>query len=182
MALPRQNVSVFRARPESVNFLSSSNLVAFFDLNSVSLSPAIFLRDYDKIWSILTHVISVTSMDLASQRVHMAISEKIRLLSHFMPAGFHTFERNGRTYIALDKLPYEWSEIIPRWLMVQPARVEHDSPDCDLIEIEPGNDASGMAMTASAWEDFVCWISHAAKDRLNELEERAERGEQIGLL
>ncbi|VVE12924.1 hypothetical protein PAN31108_02721 [Pandoraea anhela] len=121
-------------------------------------------------------------MDLASQGTHMAISEKVRLLSQFMPAGFRTFERNGRSYIALDKVPYEWSEIIPRWLMVQPARVEHDSPDCDLIEIEPGNQAAGMAMTATAWADFVHWIGHVAKDRLNVLEERAERGEQIGLL
>lgn len=121
-------------------------------------------------------------MDLASQGTHMALSEKIRLLSHFMPAGFRTFERNGRSYIALDKIPYEWSEIIPRWLMVQPARVERDSPDCDLIEIEPGNQTAGMAMTASAWEDFVYWIGDAAKDRLNDLEERAEKGERIGLL
>lgn len=96
-----------------------------------------------------------------------------------MPTGFHTIERDGRRYIALTRIPYEWSEVLPRWLLLQPSRVEHDSPDCDLVEIEPGNVDSGMALTERAWGDFISWITGVARERLTDLEKMAHNGEYI---
>ncbi|VVE14686.1 hypothetical protein PPN31114_02835 [Pandoraea pneumonica] len=112
----------------------------------------------------------------------MAIDQKMRLLGNFMPMGFHTFERNGQCYIPLTCIPYEWSEILPRWLLLQPGRLEHDSPDCDLMEIEPGDSSAGMALTENAWGDFICWMSSVARERLVDLEARAYNGEHIGPL
>ncbi|UVA79991.1 hypothetical protein [Pandoraea commovens] len=112
----------------------------------------------------------------------MTIDQKMRLLGSFMPMGFHTIERNGRRYIALTRIPYEWSEILPRWLMLQPGRIEHDSPDCELVEIEPGNKDAGMALTENAWGDFVYWMTDVARERLVDLEERSSNGEDIGML
>ncbi|WP_150723490.1 hypothetical protein [Pandoraea capi] len=112
----------------------------------------------------------------------MAIDQKMRLLGNFMPMGFHTFERNGRRYIPLTRIPYEWSDILPRWLLLQTDRVEYDSPDCDLVETEPGNKAAGMALTESAWGDFIGWMTDIARERLIDLERRNSDGEHIGLL
>ncbi|VVD79858.1 hypothetical protein PIN31115_01056 [Pandoraea iniqua] len=112
----------------------------------------------------------------------MAIDQKMRLLGSFMPMGFHTFERNGRRYIPLTRIPYEWSEILPRWLLLQPGRIEHDSLDCDLVEIKPGDSGAGMALRESAWSDFISWMSSVARERLVDLEERAHKGENIGPL
>lgn len=95
----------------------------------------------------------------------MAIGEKLRLLSNFMPIGFRTIEVDGRSYAPIGTLPYELEELFVRWISLRPELIEKDSPDCAFIEWE-----KGMAVSAEGWGEFVSWTTTVLKAEMERLE------------
>jgi len=96
----------------------------------------------------------------------MAINQKLRLLSGWLPLGLPYFSHGNTTYLHLKDVPYELESLIARWLMLHPELTEHDSADCVLME-----GPKGIAIGQAGWETFVSWIVDTLREKLDSLEE-----------
>lgn len=96
----------------------------------------------------------------------MAINQKLRLLSGWLPLGLPYFSHGSTTYLHLEDVPYELESLIARWLMLHPELTEHDSAECVLME-----GPKGMAISQAGWETFVSWIVDTLREKLGALEE-----------
>lgn len=99
----------------------------------------------------------------------MSIQQKLRLLAAWLPAGIPCFIHGATTYLYLKDVPYEFEDILGRWLLLHPELTESDSSECALID-----HTEGLAINQEGWEQFVFWIMTVARDRLDAME--MERG------
>lgn len=101
----------------------------------------------------------------------MSLQQKMRLLSHFMPAGFPHFRHGNRDYLYLRDVPYELETVFSTWLSRQPADVlVYDAPDGWLIRAP-----KGIAVSQIGWEEFVYWIAHTLREKLSQAEFEAQQ-------
>lgn len=96
----------------------------------------------------------------------MSLQQKLRLLSHWIPAGLPSFEQGKRTYLHLRDVPYEFESPLIRWLEFHPELLEQSSEDCVLIE-----GPKGLAIDEHGWSEFVRWIVLTMEAKLGEMAE-----------
>lgn len=101
----------------------------------------------------------------------MSLQQKMRLLSHFMPAGFPHFMHENRDYLYLLDVPYELESIFSTWLARQPENLlVYDAPDGWLIRAP-----KGIAVSQAGWEEFVYWMAHTLREKLSQAEFESQK-------
>lgn len=95
----------------------------------------------------------------------MSIQQKGRLLEAWLLAGLPYFDLAGKRYLNLRDVPLEFESAILRWLDLHPELVEHDSPDCVLLE-----GPKGLAISACGWSAFLAWVKETLNEKLLQLE------------
>ena len=76
----------------------------------------------------------------------MGMDQKIRSLHCGLPAGLHFTTIDGRNILQFRHLPFEFEDIVLRWIMAQPADLR-----AEYVFRQ-------TALTQEGWSAFVSWM------------------------
>lgn len=97
----------------------------------------------------------------------MGLNQKIRSLHCGMAAGLNFQELDGEQVVFMSDVPFEWEDIIARWLLALPKELTNEeSPDSILRR----DSRKGSALTEHGWSGFISWVTQA----LNEAQQQPD--------
>lgn len=93
----------------------------------------------------------------------MALQQKERLLSMGNVHRLAFKDLGGRKVLYIQDAPYEFEDIIYRWLHELPGRYK----DAAAEECIVFSDERGMAITEDGWAQFIAWMTNTIMEVLN---------------
>ncbi|MBX9799149.1 MAG: hypothetical protein K2Y13_06780 [Burkholderiaceae bacterium] len=91
----------------------------------------------------------------------MGISQKARSLHCRLQAGLNFEELDGEEVIFLKDVPFEWENIVARWVLALPSDLTTKGmPTCILRQ----HSTKGIALTDEGWSNYISWMTSVLQD------------------